>query len=75
MLHNLIFSHKILTKIDWGQIVFCTNRVTGKVRKATWFPDHKRDVLDITFVDFDELISFTDPVAAARWVSWENNHG
>ena len=72
MLHNLIYQHTVLTKSKWGQIILCSNRLTGKIRKATWYSE-SNSRLDLTFIDLDELFLFTDPVAAAKWVAWENS--
>lgn len=75
MLHGLFYTHPILTKINFGIIHICANRLTGTVNKAVFYPDGYRDVLDCTYIDFDEFFAFSNLVDAINWLEREYNGG
>lgn len=58
-----------------GQVILCSNRLTTRINKATWYPLGYSTVVDITYIDIGELLSFRDPVAAYTWAEKENSHG
>lgn len=72
MLHSLLYTHPILTKIDFGIVHLCANRITGRLNKAVFYPEGYRETFDITYVDLDEFFTFRDVFSAVSWLEHEN---
>lgn len=68
MLHRLLYHHPILTKLNFGVVHICANRITGKIKCMVFYPEGYDHRIDITNVDHEVFFAFKDVVEALNYI-------